>query len=230
MIRWIPLLAVAAVAAAAAPGCGDGDGAPAAAPARAAPPAAPPRVRSACEEVAATNDLLIRCPARLPVSGAGGTLKLRVAHLDFATDRCAYLIDFEGPRGTTNRPFHVLVGGAPGYALDVSDGRWPRAFPKEDPLRLIPVEPLEPGETTSNRLRVPVVRDPPGPLLVVEMPPYPSGGVHGGHLVGLARRGADTYVVSLHFQDRSDRTRSIDGVEAALRSLRRVGDAGARRC
>jgi len=146
----------------------------------------------------------------MPVGSALAGVTLE--HRDLAQGRDAYLIDAQTGGGVDDGaaetdpaaaavPFHVILGGArPAYALATRGDLWPARFPEEDPLRLIPLEPLEPGERVQQRRRVEVLaRD--GSTLVLRLPDYPLGGLNGGHVVALRTIGGSSYTVSLHFKD-----------------------------
>lgn len=159
------------------------------------------RLARACHDVAQRQDVMVRCPQRLP--GEGDTGRTRIAHLDLAAGRDDYLIDAEvdGARGDV--PFHVMIGGAiQNYSTRTRGNRWPSVFPVDDPLRLVPEQPLRPGQNTPRRERVQVLaRTTIGraSIVVLQQPDYPLGGLHGGHVVALATQARTSYVVSLHF-------------------------------
>jgi len=161
---------------------------------------APEALVRACEHVAVRSRLVVRCPRRVPAA-IGRLGRLRVAPRDFAPGSCAFMINLEGGgagiRGYTR---HLIAGGAPRYSLRTVRGRWPARLPLKDPLRLIPERPLKPGQTRtrSERVQVAATRGGPLPRIVLRMPSYPLGGLHGNHLVLLLNRENATYIVSVH--------------------------------
>lgn len=174
---------------------------------------APIRLHRACQDVAERHSVIVRCPERLPGEESAGQLK--IAHLDLAPGRDDYLIDAEvdGARGDV--PFHVIIGGTiQSYSTRSRGTRWPHVFPVDDPLRLVPEQPLRPGQNKSRRERVQVLaRATVGRarIIVLQQPEYPLGGLHGGHVVALIAQARASYVLSLHF--------GRDGSSSPIREL-----------
>jgi hypothetical protein len=196
-------LAVAALGAAGSCGCG----ADVPSPAAQRPPAdtrpATPQFTAACAREAGRVNLAVLCPARLPDSGyepARG----------FGDPPCAYLVNLE-PRNMTRRSgsvFHLLIGGrCRPWDLRTRGGRWPavpRSATGDGDLRLVGTEPLRPGESALEEaerggLRVlRAARVGGARALVLRNPPYPAGGIHGGHVSVVWNAGGAGYVVSGH--------------------------------
>lgn len=186
----------------------------------------PPRLARACRELAASHRVPVRCPARMPTGSARAGLDL--ANRDMTSGPDGYVIDAEayvgGDRRTTPVPFHVIVAGTrTRYDLATTPGgRWPARFPpRADPLRLVPLGPLEPGEEAGfPRERVRVLgrgRD----MVVLALPPHPLGGIHGGHVAALRTIGGASYAVSLHLapgaMPRAEQGRLVAAVARTLR-------------
>lgn len=196
-------LAVAVLAAAGSWGCG----AEAPSPAAGRPPAetrpATAQFTAACAREAGRVSLAVLCPARLPDSGyepARG----------FGDPPCAYLVNLE-PRNMTERPgsvFHLLIGGrCRPWDLRTRGRSWPaepRSATGDGDLRLVGSEPLRPGESAleeAERVGLRVLRAArvgAAPALVLRNPPYPAGGIHGGHVSVVWNAGGAGYVVSGH--------------------------------
>lgn len=163
----------------------------------------PQRLTAGCQKVAAaTLGIEVLCPTQLPATPPD--TELRIAHLDLAPEKRSYLIDAEIEDASGETPFHVLIGGTPGgYSMRTRNGRWPSVFPQRDPLRLIPLRALVPGQRGEPRratVRVlGTVKVGGRPAIVLQLPRYPLGGVHGGHTVVLLDRPAAYYVLSLHW-------------------------------
>ena len=64
------------------------------------------------------------------------------------------------------------------------------------------------------------------PGSIEEMPPYPQGGVNGGHVVVMFRAGALIYLVSLHGYRNAARAVAMAGALAC--TVREASDDGAR--
>ena len=163
---------------------------------------APPPVTSACASLAATRAVAVLCPRELPRG------RWQVGHRSLMPGGCAYLLDLETTPFGSGDAFHVLAGGRCGrFSLRTRDGRWPagavRAADLDRYLRLLGVRPLKPGQrpgtegvvrarvlgrTTVHRHRA----------LVVRMPAYPAGGLHGGHVGVVWTQGSASYVLTLH--------------------------------
>lgn len=183
---------------------------------------APSRLADLCVDLAKREDVVVRCPRLLPHEPAPG--RLTIAHRDLAAGSASYLIDAEIEPASGDTPFHVVIGGTTGpYSLRTRAGRWPRSFPKEDPLRLVPERPLEPGETSASKVRVTVLGRPHikgVPAIVLRMPEYPLGGFNASHVIALWKRERAWYIVSLHFdQDAPSVARQVALVLETARSV-----------
>ena len=190
-------------------------------------PAAPERVARVCAQLAPAHGFSVLCPHRLP--GRRGTAApYQVSHRDLALGRCSYLLDVNEDVNEQIAPVHVLVGGTTNrYSLATRAGLWPRRLPKrtDDALRLIGARPLKPGDREASRVRAKVmrrskVRDQKALILRIE--PYPTGGLHGGHLVVLFNRATASYAVSLHWSDARLSEERVEQLLVSAESMRSV--------
>ena len=176
----------------------------------------------------------VLCPTRLPLGGFESPR-------DYGEPPCSYLIDLE-PRGMLKRPgtvFHLLFGGTcEPWNLDISNGRWPADLSlMGDDLRLIGTMNVTPGQTRADgrRVRLRVLRRArigSSSALVLRNPPYPVGGIHGGHSSVMWNAGGAGYVVSGHAVASAERPdgdpgpraheRAIETLVAVARSMRRA--------
>ncbi len=194
------------------------------------------RFAHACAKDAGSVSVGVLCPTRLP---AGGFESPR----SYGDAPCTYLIDLE-PRGMLERAgevFHLLFGGTcEPWSLDTRDGRWPAGLDGAragDDLRLIGTTSLTPGQTEADRRRVRLrvlrrARIGPNPALVVRNPPYPAGGIHGGHISIVWNASGAGYVVTGHAAASAERPdgnpgaitqeRALETLIAVARSMRRA--------
>lgn len=171
--------------------------------------ATPRVVRVACEQRALFHHFPVLCPRRYPlVSHSAVTItatQFRAPSFYWieTNDAAGFPADDDG---------HLIFGGQrPTFSLRGAVGQsWPR--PGERPsvqqlgiprLRTIP---LQGGGTfvqqrPSRILAHVSVRTHPG--LVLAAAPYPLGGIMGGHVLVLWNEGGHGYLVSLHYDSRS---------------------------
>lgn len=195
------LPAVLTLAAGGVGACG-GDERHASEPPAAGTRAVPASFTRACVRASGRVAVAVLCPARLP---AGGFEPPR----NFGDAPCTYLINLE-PRGMSQRAgavFHLLFGGTcRGWDLRTRGARWPAHLARAeaaDDLRLVGTLGLEPGQSHAEAQRVALrvlrrTRVGSAPALVLRNPPYPAGGIHGGHLSVAWNAGGAGYVVSGH--------------------------------
>ena len=177
-------------------------------------PVAPAANTRACERPAPSS-FPVLCPRRWPSVGGHEAPKARL----FGEAADAYLINVEN--GFTRRGghvFHLMVGGQA-----EPFGRWPVGV---DPhLRLTTrrvTTPQAGGGTFVQQLparpfanaRIHGAR-----AAVLQEPPYPAGGLHGGHVVVLWSKGGHGYLVSVH-GERLSRHELVSIAVAIARSMR----------
>ena len=229
------VLAVAALAGAGVWGCGGDEPSPVPERPPADTRAATPQFTAGCAREAGRVAVAVLCPARLPDSGYE-------AARGFGDPPCAYLVNLE-PRRMSKRAgavFHLLIGGrCRPWDLRARGGSWPAERPPAgtgDGLRLVGTEMLRPGESWADERRVGLRvlrRDRVGssPALVLRNPPYPTGGIHGGHVSVVWNAGGAGYVVSGHAvgsdgrseeADRPALARAIATLLAVAASMRRA--------
>jgi hypothetical protein len=148
--------------------------------------------------LAKSRRLAVLCPPMLPRG------PWRPDHrLGLRSGACRYLLSVETHRATV--PFHIIFGGRCGeFPLTQHEHRWPAEPHLEDDLGLIGARPLKPGQTQFSPVRPEVLR--PASIaghrgLLLRIPGYPDGGLHGGHLAAIWNQNRDGYVVSAHFEE-----------------------------
>ena len=175
-----------------------------------------------CVREAGTVTIAVLCPSRLPTGG-------------FETPRNygdaprSYLLNLE-PSGFRNRAgaiFHLLVGGTSRpWDLRTRGGRWPASVsaPRSgEDLRLVGTRDLIPGQSEADRKRVSLrvlrsARVGVAPALVLRNPPYPTGGIHGGHVSVVWNTGGAGYVVTGHAVASPERPDGPPGRRALARA------------
>jgi hypothetical protein len=170
-------------------GCGGGDARPPGIPLGPTPAA----VGRACAHVHAA--MPVACPSRWP----RGSSRMAPELEDLTRPKFrGYLLSLNQAGFRTSDFGHLILGGQP------------RPFA----LR---------GRTGADRrlgiIRAAVVRSAQvgaAPALVLRAPPYPRGGVHGGHVIVLWNRGGHGYLVSLHFAGGHARYSQAQRIDAAL--------------
>jgi hypothetical protein len=164
------------------------------------PPAAtagigvPPVVTRACDRARLRVRFPFLCPTSWPRTESHRPAQLRWITLT----RDVYLLNaINGPDDRTPHVFHLLVGGQrrpfgadwrtidPGLRITTRLIRIPirggGSFVQSRPAERI-------GTTTVHGTRALLLRE----------PPYPAGGLHGGHILVLWDQGGHGYVVSVH--------------------------------
>ena len=209
-VRWLVLLAAFLV------GCG-GDDKPA--PTNSSGPrlqGAPLAITNACAKAATPSALPVLCPTRWPSPRGRGAPKARL----FGEVSDVYLINVEN--GFSRRGghiFHVMVGGQA-----QPFGRWPAGV--EPDLRVTTRKvtiPQQGGGRFVQKLparRIATARVHGAGAVVLQEPPYPAGGIHGGHVVVLWNEAGHGYLVSVH-GERLSRHKVVSIALAMARSMRR---------
>lgn len=159
----------------------------------------------ACTALAASERIAVLCPTWLPSTrtGAARYAGFSVSQADFERGECQYLtqIGYSGHGSGRTVPFHILFGGrCEPFPLKTRQGRWPARGNRVRDLRLTNrvgnpgrpdtiVRPKVVGRATVRRR----------PALVLQVAPYPDGGIHGGHYAIVWNRGDAGYALSLHY-------------------------------
>jgi len=186
--------ATVALALALLAGCGDeseraGRGSPL--------PSAPDGVADGCREAAETAAFPVVCPSEWPDAGRPAKVGLRL----FGSD-VAYLLEAQTGFGSRSPVFHVLLGGQekPFPASFEGGGKQLRLT-----TRRITTPVHKDGEPTG---RIFVVERPTRsvgttqihgrPAAIMKAPPYPQGGIHGGHSIVMWNENGHGYLVSTH--------------------------------
>lgn len=163
-------------------------------------------LRRACAGLAETERMPVLCPTWLPATDRGPTRYkgFSVSQRDFERGECQYLIQmsYDGPEAGPTVPFHILFGGrCERFPLKTAQGHWPDGGSRVRYLRLLTrvAEPGSPAEIVRPRVvtRVTVRRR---AALVLQVAPYPRGGIHGGHYAIVWNRRDAGYVLSLHYR------------------------------
>ncbi len=193
------------------------------------PPAASTRAAGTdflqrCAREAASATVAVLCPTRLPI---GGFEKPR----NYGDAPCSYLLNLE-PRGFRKRAgtvFHLLFGATcRPWNLQTRGGRWSArltAARAGEDLRLIEDASLLAGQSEADRKRVALrvlrhARVGAARALVLRNPPYPTGGIHGGHISVVWNANGAGYVVTGHAVATPERP----DVTSGPRALRRASD------
>ena len=170
----------------------------------------PKAAQRACLKLHAS--IPVQCPTRWPRDGRSPGVEAQ----DLTRPRFpGYLLSLNEAGFATPDAGHVLLAGQPrAYVLSGRPGqRWSSGRAQADVRLGLPHRPRPPTRIVE---RTTVG---PAPALVLQAPPYPAGGVHGGHVVILWNSGPHGYAVSLHFAGLTLRRR-IDAAVAIARSSR----------
>ena len=209
-VRFLALAAVAALLA----GCSGGDDAdaeaqrPASAVARSAIPLGPaPRAIGQVCGITALRVKQTLCPLRVPAKRGSQADAGQVLAGD---DYDGYLLEWHMTKFRGEDGGHFVVGSQP-REFDLSRGARVRA---DAEMRL-------PGrKKLLRRAKVGTA-----PALVLQSPPYPRGGVNGGHVSVLWNSEGRGYLVSLHFEGYPLRDRIAAAISTA-RSMSPVPPGG----
>jgi hypothetical protein len=176
---------------------------------------APAAVARACQQATGRAAFPVVCPSQWPPHGGAGQPKLR----SFGRTADAYLLD--ASNGFSRRKthvFHLLVGGQ-----RRPFGRWPSGVDSD--LRVTThkvVIPERGGGTFVQHLparRIATARVHGAPATVLREPPFPTGGIHGDHVLVLWNEGGHGYMVSVH-GERLSRPALVSVALAMARSAR----------
>ncbi len=195
----------------------------------------PPVVRAAtvtelrrCRREQQDKRVRFACPTVFPTPG--GFERAR----QFGSDACESLVNFEpaGARLESGSVFHMLVGARCGaMSLATARKRWPVDISLERDMRLIGRRSATPAGRRSAAVRLAVLRRTTidgRPTLVLRNPPYPDGGIHGGHLTVLTTSATTTYAITGHppipanLQDEAGELIALEGTARVLPHERRA--------
>jgi hypothetical protein len=188
------LAAPATVALALLVGCGDES--ERAASGSSLPPA-PDGVADGCREAADVATFPVVCPTEWPDAGRPANVDLRL----FGSD-VAYLLEAQTGFGGRSPVFHVLLGGQerPFPAGFEGGGKQLRVT-----TRRVTTPVHKDGEPTGRLFvverptrRVGTTRVHGQPAGILKAPPYPQGGIHGGHSIVMWNENGRGYLVSTH--------------------------------
>jgi hypothetical protein len=212
-VSWL-LLAALALA-----GCGDE---PPREP-QAALSEAPAGIGDSCREVAADVDFEVLCPGKWPQATRPARTRLRPIG---GSGTHAYLLEANESFGPRSPVFHVLLGGRdqpfpPSFARAGRDLRVPtrdivvpiHSGPGGGPSRGTFVQ-----ERPARRIGTTTVHGERAAVLVA--PPYPQGGIHGGHSIVMWNEGGRGYLVSAHSEaSRRSATATAIAIARSFRPL-----------
>jgi hypothetical protein len=157
---------------------------------------APAAVGAVCSKLAQSVSFTVMCPTAWPRTAAAGEPQVGV----LATTQTTYLVNaFSGLSDHGAHIFHLLFGGQntpfgagrgsidPGLRVTTRDVRIPMTgggtFVQQLAVRYV-------GRTTVHHRRARILQE----------PPYPQGGVQGGHVLVLWNESGHGYLVSVHGQ------------------------------
>ncbi len=150
----------------------------------------PPRLRRVCASAARKGTVSVRCPRLIP-AGAGGSSVLRPRR---SVVRPGARGDDGRRRYRGPRDFYVIEA----YARSLRpEGHWLTAAGSERSLEEHALRSARPPRV--QRVRV-ADRD----IELRRYPPYPDGGVNGGHVVAIARGKEQLTYVSVHGHAHAD--------------------------
>jgi hypothetical protein len=164
--------------------------------------ATPPGITKACAKAATRAAFPVLCPARWPPPGATRAPRDAPRPRTYVKASDVYLINVEnGFRRRGGHVFHLLLG-----AQRQPFGRWPRDVDPD--LRLTTRKVLttdRAGVLYLPARRIATARVHGVSATVLREPPYPEGGLHGGHVVVLWSEDGHGYLVSVHAERLSQR-------------------------
>src|SRR5215211_1576832 len=164
-------------------------------------PRTPAAITNACARAAGPATFPVLCPTRWPSSRGREARTARI----YETAPDVYLINADnGFSRRGGHVFHLLLGGQ-----RMPFRRWPRGV---DPRLRITTRkvttPIRGGGEYVQQLparRIATVRVHGARADVLQEPPYPAGGLHGGHLVVLWNEDGHGYIASVHGERLSQR-------------------------
>jgi hypothetical protein len=185
-------------------------------------PPAPDGVADGCREAADVAVFPVACPTEWPDTGRPAKVGLRL----FGSD-VAYVLEAQTGFGSRSPVFHVLLGGQekPFPAGFEGGGRRLRVT-----TRRVTTPIFKGGEPTGRRFvvtrptrRVGTTRIHGQPAGILRAPPYPKGGIHGGHSIVMWNENGHGYLVSTHSEtSRRAATRTAIQIARSTRPLPRA--------
>jgi hypothetical protein len=160
-------------------------------------PPAPDGVAVGCREAAVGATFPVACPTEWPATGRPSKVGLRL----FGSDT-GYLLEAQTGFGSHSPVFHVLLGG--------QDQPFPPGFEGGGKQLRVTTRrvttPIHKGGEATGRLfvverptrRVGTTRIHRQPAAILRAPPYPQGGIHGGHSIVMWNENGHGYLVSAH--------------------------------
>lgn len=162
-------------------------------------PPAPAGVADGCREAADLAAFPVACPTEWPDTGRSAKVRLRL----FGGD-VAYLLEAQAGFGSRSPVFHVLFGGQrkPFPAGFEGGGKQLRVTTRRvvTPYYASPRGGRVLGTSVVERpaRRVGATRVHGQPAAIMKAPPYPQGGIHGGHSIVMWNENGHGYLVSTH--------------------------------
>jgi hypothetical protein len=182
-------------------------------------------VRRFCDAIS-RRGIRALCPSRWP-RRHGRILDGRNLVLSGAQ---SYLGTFNNSGAGTADAGHVFLGGQPTpFSLSGRAGDpWPRpGEPNPDEAMRLPPRAAAAGRlpraTVVRRARVGHF-----PAIVIRLAPYPTGGVHGGHVVALWNERGRGYLISFHFSEVLEPGPSPYTLSQRVRTALRMATSAAR--
>lgn len=163
-------------------------------------PRAPAGVGDGCRDAADVAAFTVLCPAEWPATGRPARVRLRL----YNEDEAAYLLEAQSGFGARASVFHVLFGGqrkpfpsgfeGGGRQLRVTTRRVVTPFyasPRGGRVLGTSVVELPARRVGTTRIHG-------QPAAIMKAPPFPKGGIHGGHTIVMWNEHGHGYLVSTH--------------------------------
>jgi hypothetical protein len=187
-------------------------------PTRRSLPSAPPGVADGCRDASDAAAFDVLCPASWPQATRPAKVRLRLYGSD-----AAYLLEAQSGFGSRAPVFHVLFGGQrkPFPARFEGSGRLLRLTTRR---KVVPFYASPRGgrvlghdvvEMPTRLIRTTRVHGQTAGIL--KAPPYPKGGIHGGHMIVMWNERGHGYLVSAH-SERSPRAATQAAIQIARSS------------
>jgi hypothetical protein len=170
-------------------------------------------VVSFCRERARRRTFVVLCPTRYPTAGGSQVTNSGQSLLGPSF----YWASFNDTSGVADNGHLILGGQRPPFSLVGTPGQlWPRPG-QPHPVQQLNVPrwrftPNQGGGRYVAQRPATVLRDATvggQPALVLVAPPYPDGGLMGGHVIVVWNSGGHGYLLSLHFEAAPGRTYTL---------------------